>query len=1177
MTVHGFFRPLLETQEYINIARGLQKKLGLQSVFGLTSSQISYLTAALTGTWGDSILFLAASTQSAKKKAVDLKTLMPGREVTLFPDVDPVPFGAIAQSREVMTQRLRAIEKIMNTQGVVVVAPIGAILKKLVPPAVFIENRFNLEVGLRIDLQDISLRLVNQGYERVEMVEGPGHFSIRGGIIDIFSPVYELPVRIELFDDEVDSIRAFDPTTQRSLDKLKDFSVFPAREIVFPRDRVEAAIPQIKSEFITEKALLLKAGKQEAYKRLSERVGEFIEQLEEGAISDTLDNFFAFCYPDGATLFEYLHPNTLIFLEEPARQKDYVVNRLHDETETHVNLLEQGLALPSQIKNYVEYEELNKKYNKFTKVGFSLLPKQFDVKAKNVANFTVKTMHLFKGKTELLIEEVKTLRESGYCVVLFASTSTRISKIKDLLTENNIFPVQTKGLPENVEPGKIIITEGLLEAGFELNALKMAVITDWEIYGQPKKPRTVRSQENKGAKIRHFSDLRPGDFIVHANHGIGKYIGIKQLEVGGVRKDYLLVQYAGEDKLYVPTDQISMVQKYLGAEGTVPKLYKLGGTEWHRVKQKVKESVKDMANDLIALYAARQKVPGIKFSADTVWQKEFEEAFPYEETPDQLHAIEEIKEDMESPRPMDRLLCGDVGYGKTEVALRAAFKAVMDNKQIAVLVPTTILAQQHFNTFKERFAGYPVEIDMLSRFKSPKEQREILRKVANGGIDVIIGTHRLVQEDTKFKDLGLVIIDEEQRFGVVHKEKLKRFKQNVDVLTLSATPIPRTLNMAMIGARDMSILEAPPEDRFPVQTYVLEFNLEIVADAIRREIDRGGQVYYVHNRVNDIDKTARLLQSAVPEAKFAVAHGQMKEEQLERHMVDFIEGAYDVLVCTTIIETGLDIPNVNTLIVDEAEKMGLSQLHQLRGRVGRSHRLAYAYFTYMKDKSLTEVAEKRLQAIREFTEFGAGFKIAMRDLEIRGAGNILGPEQHGHLLAVGYDMYCKLLDEAVQEIQGNPVETFPEPTLDLNVDAFIGDAYISDAGTKIEVYKKIMHVQTRADSEDIEEELVDRFGDIPESVYNLIAIARIKYIAAVVGVQSINQQKDTLTVTLLKETNIRAEQLAPLTAKFKSRISFAVTPSLQVHINTKGYTSKDILTKLELMLNELTAGNIKVE
>lgn len=1170
MSIHGFFRPLLDNPEYVSLAKGLQKKLGYQMVYGLTSSQVSYVASALLNSSRSPALFLASSSHSAKKKAGDLKSLLPDREVMLFPDMDPVPFGAIAQSREVMAQRLRVLQALLYSKEICVVAPVEALLKRLVPAEVFLDQCFEITVGQRLDLSVAIRKLIDQGYEKVDMVEGPGHFSSRGGILDIFPPTSENPVRIELFDDEVDSVRDFIVETQRSLEKLKQTTIGPAKEIIYPSERIPETLPVLQRESTGQKAMLLKAGKNDAYKRLNDRMGEVLEKLEEGIIPEGAETLFSYFYPVGATILDYFSQSSIIFLEEPSRQRESLQNRIQEQAEMQTNLLEQGFVLPSQAKNLVSVDELTKTMSRFVRVGFSLLPKQVDTKPRNLVNFSAKSMHMFKGKTDLLIDEIKTLRENGFTVVVFGSTLSRVEKIDELLKEHDIFARVHPGLPDSLEPGEIVVAFGVLEAGFELTPVKIALITDWEIYGQPKRTRIVRTNTQQGAKIAHFTDLRPGDYVVHVNHGIGKYGGIKQLEVGGVRKDYLFVQYAGEDKLYVPTDQIGLLQKYLGADATAPKLYKLGGNEWNRVKQKVKESVKDLANDLVALYAARQKIRGLSFSPDTVWQREFEDAFPYEETPDQLKAIEEIKKDMETPRPMDRLLCGDVGYGKTEVAVRAAFKAVMDNKQVAVLVPTTILAQQHFNTFTERFSGYPIQVEMLSRFKSAKEQKDILDRVKKGSVDVIIGTHRLLQNDIAFKDLGLVVVDEEQRFGVIHKERLKRLRQSVDVLTLTATPIPRTLHMAMIGVRDMSILESPPEDRFPVQTYVLEFNLEIIADAIRREIDRGGQVYFVHNRVMDIDKTAHMIQAVVPEARLVVAHGQMREDQLERRMLNFIGDQYDVLVCSTIIETGLDIPNVNTLIVDEGEKMGLSQLHQLRGRVGRSHRLAYAYFTYKKDKSLTEIAEKRLQAIREFTEFGAGFKIALRDLEIRGAGNILGPEQHGHMMAVGFDMYCRLLDEAVHELKGTMPEQLPDPVLDINLNAFISDQYISDPGIKIEIYKKIMQVETREDSDSIEDELVDRFGDIPDPVYNLISIARIKALAKKQGISSITHQKETLGIKFHDDSQIKAERLAPITTHFKNRISFEASPVFQIVLSLRGFKGSEILEKLELLLGKLS-------
>ncbi|HEX3031832.1 MAG TPA: transcription-repair coupling factor, partial [Bacillota bacterium] len=664
-----------------------------------------------------------------------------------------------------------------------------------------------------------------------------------------------------------------------------------------------------------------------------------------------------------------------------------------------------------------------------------------------------------------------------------------------------------------------------------------------------KKSRKAGSKRT-GSKLEPFVELKVGDYIVHVNHGVGVYQGVHKLDAAGIQKDYLLIKYSGEDKLYVPTDQVSMIQKYLGGEGHRPRLSKLGGNEWAKVKSRVKESVQAMAGDLIKLYASRQALPGYRYSPDTVWQQEFEEAFPYEETPDQLQAAAEIKGDMEMPKPMDRLLCGDVGYGKTEVAIRAAFKAVNEGKQVAVLVPTTILAQQHYNTFRERFADYPVSIEMLSRFRSAREQKQTLTKLAQGQLDLIIGTHRLVQEDINFKDLGLLIVDEEQRFGVAHKERLKQLRNSVDVLTLSATPIPRTLHMSLIGARDMSLLETPPEERYPVQTYVVEFNYQTVRDAVLRELNRGGQVYFVHNRVLDIDRTAEKLQEVIPEARIAIAHGQMREDLLERVMLDFMEGEYDILVCTTIIETGLDIPNVNTMIIDEADYLGLSQLYQLRGRVGRSSRRAYAYLTYRKDKVLTEVAEKRLQAIREFTEFGSGFKIAMRDMEIRGAGNVLGPEQHGHIMAVGFEMYCRLLEESVQELQGTAPAPKVEPTVEIPVDAYIDNAYIPDQTAKMEMYRKIVLSQEPGSIEDVYDELVDRFGDPPQVVLNLLDIARIRIGCLELGLAGVQLSGQQLIFSFTDNPAISGSELVELAGIYPG-LAFATSPQFQMKLTVR--------------------------
>lgn len=1166
MSLEGLLRPLAGSEEYQSICNGLGRGLRYQHVYGVTSSQTAYFAAGLADS--GPVLFITQNIQSARQKTEDLRNLLPGREVLLYPELDPVPYGAIARSREVMSQRLKVLEKIIRGEHPVVVMSGEAATNRLIPPGVFKTLYSTLKMGDTVDLQQLLNRLANQGYERVALVEGPGQFSARGGIIDIYSPTIDNPVRVELFDDEVDSVRAFRVEDQRSLENLGEVVIGPAKELVIIPERVAGAVRALCKELAILSKRLEKAGQHEALQRLQDRVNEVTEKLELGLFIEDIEQYAPYFYPDGAGVSEYFPDNALVMLEEPLKIKESLEIRAGERTEAHVRQLEQGMVLPAQNNSYTIHRELIKSFERFRVVGFSLLPKQGGFRRPdNTASVSAKPMSLFMSRTELLVEEIKAWQKKGYAVTVLAGTAARAGKIVDLLRDEKIFSAFIESVRDEIKPGNVIVTLGSLEAGFELPGLKLALVTDWEIFGRRKRGRPLRRKPGEETRVAHFSDLRPGDYIVHVNHGIGRYLGIKKLEVSGVVRDYLFIQYAAEDKLYVPTDQIDLIQKYLGAESVAPKLYKLGGQEWHRVKQRVRESVREMAEGLLELYAARQKVPGHAYPSDTPWQKEFEDAFPYEETPDQLRAIVEIKKDMQTSRSMDRLLCGDVGYGKTEVAIRAAFKAVTDSKQVAVLVPTTILAQQHYNTFNERFAGYPMQIEMLSRFKTAAEQREIVRKVKKGLVDIVIGTHRLIQEDIVFKNLGLVIVDEEQRFGVTHKERLKQLRQNVDVLTLTATPIPRTLHMAMVGVRDMSTLETPPEDRFPVQTYVVEFNYDIVAEAIRREMDRGGQVFYVHNRVQDIEKVAHQLQAVVPEARIALAHGQMKEDLLERCMLDFLAVEYDILVCTTIIETGLDLPNVNTLIVNDANRLGLSQLYQLRGRVGRSHRLAYAYFTYKKEKSLSEVAEKRLHAIREFTEFGSGFKIAMRDLEIRGAGNLLGPEQHGHMAAVGFDLYCRLLEQAVNELKGIAIEELPETVVDLNVDAHISDEYISDPGLKIEVYKRIMLVQSREDAVDIMDEITDRYGDPPVSVRNLIAVARLKALAQQLLIQSITQHNDMVNIKFYPQNNLKGEQLAKLAVS--KRISFSVVPVLQINCKIKGFSQEELLQNMEKLLDKL--------
>ena len=801
-----------------------------------------------------------------------------------------------------------------------------------------------------------------------------------------------------------------------------------------------------------------------------------------------------------------------------------------------------------------------------------MLPKIYPgFEPQNLYSFQFRSMPPLYGKLDLLAEEVLRLKRKKYRTVLLSGTTERGEHLARSLREKDIEVGIFTQKDGPILPGQVVVMPGSLERGFDNPEIKLAVFSESEVYGRSKKQQARPRHKAKGKRITDYQELNMGDYVVHITHGIGKYMGVESLEVGGHLKDYFALMYAGGDKLYVPTNQVDLIQKYVGADEATPKLHKLGGNEWNRVKSKAKDSIKQMAEELIKLYAARESVRGFAFSADTPWQKEFQDMFPYEETPDQLAAIEEVKMDMERPQPMDRLLCGDVGYGKTEVAMRAAFKAVMDGKQVAVLVPTTILAEQHFHTFYERFKPFPVIVESISRFKSQSEQRHILTKLKTGEIDIIIGTHRLLQKDVKFKDLGLLVVDEEQRFGVSHKEKIKQFKKNVDVLTLTATPIPRTLHMAMSGVRDMSLIETPPEDRFPIQTYVVEHNESLIRDAIIRELSREGQVYYVHNRVQTIHEEVQSLKRLVPEARIAVAHGQMNEDELEEVMLGFYEHDYDVLVCTTIIETGLDIANVNTLIVTSADKLGLSQLYQLRGRVGRSNRQAFAYLTYKKDKVLSEAAEKRLSAIREFTEFGSGFKIALKDLEIRGAGNILGTEQHGHMMAVGYDLYTKLLAAAVKELKGEKEQEELRPVLELDISAYISDEYISNASLKMEIYRRIASVDTVEEADDLEEEVEDRFGDIPEPTRSLIMISRIRVLAAKLGIGSIIQQGKVINMKFHNTDKLTPEMLLSIKAALSRQINIIGTKTPIIAVKSRGSKGIKLLLRLQKILDEIKA------
>ncbi len=1170
--MQGLLKLIKDTTEYAGLVNGMAANRIQQQVFGLTGAQRNLIIASLVDACYPTVLVVTANEVEAGQVVDDLSALLPSKRVVQFPISEQLPFQVLAHGIEVTSARLAVLEGLCCLEPMIIVAPVEALLGRLSPPDVFASAGLKLAVGDLQDTSELGQHLVSIGYERVQLVERSGQFSVRGGIVDIYPIVSKTAVRLEFFDDVVDSIRLFDIESQRSDTKIDRLDIPPAREMVASRTTWDMGYNAVKVECQVAQRKLAKSGDQTALSFFEEHFGHLLDMLDEGVYFLGLEQFMPYFYPRTVSLLDYLPTGTPVLINEPLKIREVVQSIQRERTETYAELLTRGKVLPGQVKCYLNWDELYEGIAARRAVYFSFMPRQAPfIRPQNIINFAAKSMHSFLGHTNLLADEIRQWRRNGNAVVLLVTGQDRGHHLLDALKDEKVDAFYISSLDAEVKTGHVVISHGQLSGGFELVNARLVVITEGEIYGQRKRKKREQPRE-AGNRLELFTDLKAGDYVVHVNHGIGRYIGIVPLDIGSIRKEYLLIKYAGEDKLYVPTDQVSLLQKYLGAEVDSPRLSRLGGAEWNRIKNRVREAVRDMAQELLALYAARETVQGYAFGVDTIWQKEFEDAFPYEETPDQLRAISETKKDMENPQPMDRLLCGDVGYGKTEVALRAAFKAVMESKQVAVLVPTTILAQQHYNTFRERFAGYPVTVEMLSRFRTSREQRQIVQDLKDGRIDIVIGTHRLVQEDIVFKDLGLLVVDEEQRFGVTHKEKLKKLRTSVDVLTLTATPIPRTLHMSLVGVRDTSLLETPPENRFPVQTYVLEEDPLLIREAIRRELGRDGQVYYVHNRVNELDNVAMWIKGLVPEARIITAHGQMREEELEQVMLDFIDGAYDVLVCTTIIESGLDISNVNTLIVREADHFGLAQLYQLRGRVGRANRLAYAYLTFRKDRILNEVAEKRLAAVREFTELGSGYKIAMRDLEIRGAGNLLGAEQHGHIAAVGFDLYCRLLDEAVREARGQYEEHPLDTVVELPIEAYIPNEYISDTNQKVEIYRRIASLKKGSTISDLEEELVDRFGDLPNSVQNLLRISQIRVMAGYLKIKSVNKQQGFYRLTFAPGHTLTGEKLVKVGEYYRNKVKFSNTDhefEIRYKIREAGRSPAQQLDELENFLKIL--------
>ena len=1111
--MQAFVAPLMELAEFETIQKKRKEKKGMIQIAGCVTSQKTHLMYALSDGFANKIIAVSSETK-AKQIYEEYKFL--DQDVYLYPAKDLLFYQADLRGKYLIRQRMEVFQAMLEKKGITVVTTFDGFMDALIPLEEMKKRILSVKTGDVVDFEELKKDMVRLGYDREEQIEGPGQFAVRGGIMDIYPLTEEVPIRIELWGDEVDSIRTFDVESQRSIENLEEITIYPASD--FP---------------------------EEECKRVS-----FLDYFD--------------------------YETSILFLDEPVRLIERGNGVEEEFVQAQANRMESGYQVSDEEMKLFQTREVAERMSQFYGIAFSALDmKCKELRAREIYNIQTKGVNPYNNSFEMLTRDLKRLKRSGYRVVLLSGSRTRAKRLAEDLRDYNLSSFYSEDLEREVQDGEIMVTYGHVTEGYEYPMLKFMVISESDIFGQKKEKKKRKAYE--GQKIQNFSELKAGDYVVHENHGLGIYQGIEKIEVDKVAKDYMKISYAGGGNLYIPATQLDLIQKYASADAKKPKLNRLGGQEWHKTKTRVRGAVKEIAKDLVELYAARQQQEGFVYGEDTVWQKEFEEMFPFEETEDQLLAIEDTKRDMESTKIMDRLICGDVGYGKTEIAIRAAFKAVQENKQVVYLCPTTILAQQHYNTFMQRMKEFPVRVDLMCRFRSAAQQKKTIEDTKRGLVDIVIGTHRVLSDDLQFKDLGLLIIDEEQRFGVQHKEKIKKLKENVDVLTLTATPIPRTLHMSLIGIRDMSVLEEAPVDRMPIQTYVMEYNDEMVREAIQRELSRGGQVYYVYNKVKDIDEITDKIQKLVPEAVVAYAHGQMRENKLENIMLDFINGEIDVLVSTTIIETGLDISNANTMIIHDADQLGLSQMYQLRGRVGRSNRMAYAFLLYRRDKLLREVAEKRLAAIREFTDLGSGFKIAMRDLEIRGAGNLLGAEQHGHMEAVGYDLYCKMLNEAVKHLKGEITEEPYTTTVDLNVDAFIPASYIPNEYQKLDIYKRIASIENEDEMDDMLEELIDRFGDVPKKVQQLLSIALLKALAHSAYVTAVEQKGEVIKFVMYEQAKVKVEQIPELVKKFKGDLQFTVDTNpyftYQKKARNKKEKDEDVLELVKNVLIDIKSLN----
>ena len=1058
------------------------------------------------------------------------------KEVYRYPAKDVLFYNADVHGNLATRKRMEIIQRLKDGQPSVIILTAEGLMDRIPRPEIMQAYTLHLAVEEEMDLQETGRRLLEMGYESVPFVEMAGQFSTRGGVMDIFPLTEECPVRIELWGDEIISVRAFDATSQRSIEDLKEIEIPPATEYVLDDARREKGLHKIDEELKQIASVFEKAGRTEQRQRLMDAVRSMKDGLRDFAGNSNIDSLVNYFFEDTVSFLDYLPENTRIYVEEPVKIRERAGGYFENFRLAMQSRLEGGYILPGQADILFSDEDILGRIAKRASVYISEFQLPGTVRVKTAEEFVCHAVTAYGGRTEDMILDMKKYREEGYSILVYTMSKTRAENLAQHISDNDVPAFFSMDQERLLQPREVMVTKGGLEKGFVLPEVKLVVLTESEIYRKNRIQTRRRSRRLAGSEsITDLRELHVGDYVVHEQHGIGIYKGIEQVEMKGRYKDYINIDYAGGGRLFIPVDQLSMIGKIADRTADPPKLNKLGGTEWERTKRRVRNQVDDIADELIKLYADRMDQQGYEYPPDDILQTEFEETFPYEETQDQLKAIEDVKRDMESTKIMDRLICGDVGFGKTEVAIRAAFKCVMSGRQVVYLVPTTILAQQHYETFVNRLKEYPMRIRMLSRFATPKEAKEAVMGLADGSVDIVIGTHKLLGKDVRFKNLGLLIIDEEQRFGVKHKEKIKQLKKSVDVLTLTATPIPRTLHMSLAGIRDMSLLREPPVDRRPIQTYVMEYDEEMVKEACNRELARGGQVYYVYNRVNDIESVTARLEELLPDARIAYAHGQMSSRELEKLMHSFIEREIDILVTTTIIETGLDIPNVNTIIIHGADRFGLSQLYQLRGRVGRSGRSAYAFMMYQKNKILKEEAEQRLAAIREFTELGSGYKISMKDLEIRGAGDVLGSSQSGHMMEVGYDLFVKMLSEAIRERQGIEVDAVEEkdPSIDIPIDAYIPDVYVRSEYLKLELYKRIYKIRKPEDAELIEEELKDRFGPIPREVVRLLRVVLLKRLAAKACINEIKYMDNDVYYFIDNGTAVRVDQIPVLLKKFR--------------------------------------------